>query len=113
MKVVTGAGKTLLALLIAEFVQNSEDTNLHLVIIVPTIVLMHQWYDAILEHGNIPPEAVGRLGGGYDEDFTGGRRILISVLASASERLPKAREGRKHRRTSDARCGRMPPRRCE
>jgi superfamily II DNA or RNA helicase len=89
VKVVTGAGKTLLALLIAEFVQNSEDTNLHLVIIVPTIVLMHQWYDAILEHGNIPPEAIGRLGGGYDEDFTGGRRILISVLASASERLPK------------------------
>src|SRR5205823_902400 len=30
-----------------------------------------------------------RLGGGYDEGFTGGKRILITVLASASERLPR------------------------
>jgi superfamily II DNA or RNA helicase len=89
VKVVTGAGKTLLALLIAELMQNTEDKDLHLVIVVPTIVLMHQWYDAILEHGNIPAGAIARLGGGYDEDFSGGRRILISVLASASERLPK------------------------
>jgi superfamily II DNA or RNA helicase len=89
VKVVTGAGKTLLALFIAELMQNIEDKDLHLVIIVPTIVLMHQWYDAILEHGNLPPEAIGRLGGGYDEGFSGGRRILISVLTSASERLPK------------------------
>jgi len=89
VKVVTGAGKTLLALFIAELLQNTEDKDLHLVIIVPTIVLMHQWYDAILEHGNVPAEAIGRLGGGYDEGFSGGKRILLSVLASASERLPK------------------------
>ena len=89
VKVVTGAGKTLLALFIAELLQNTEDKDLHLVIVVPTIVLMHQWYDAILEHGNVPAEAIGRLGGGYDEGFSGGKRILITVLASASERLPK------------------------
>ena len=89
VKVVTGAGKTLFALFVAELLQNTEDKDLHLAIVVPTIVLMHQWYDAILEHGNIPPEAIGRLGGGHDEDFSGGRRILISVLASASERLPR------------------------
>jgi superfamily II DNA or RNA helicase len=89
VKVVTGAGKTLLALLIAEHQRNTEDKELHLAIVVPTIVLMHQWYDEILKHSNLPPEAIGRLGGGYDEGFNGGRRILISVLASASERLPK------------------------
>jgi superfamily II DNA or RNA helicase len=89
VKVVTGAGKTLLALFIAEVVQNTEDKDLHLVIVVPTIVLMHQWYDTILEHGNVPAEAIGRLGGGYDEGFSGGKCILISVLASASERLPR------------------------
>lgn len=89
VKVVTGAGKTLLALLIAEQLQNTKDKELHLAIVVPTIVLMHQWYDAILEHGNLPAEAIGRLGGGYDEGFSGGRRILICVLASASEQLPK------------------------
>ena len=89
VKVVTGAGKTLLALFIAELLQNTEDKDLHVAIVVPTIVLMHQWYDAILEHGNLPEEAIGRLGGGYDEGFGGGKRILITVLASASERLPK------------------------
>ena len=61
-KVVTGAGKTLLALFIAELMQNTEDKDLHLVIIVPTIVLMHQWYDEILEYGNLPRETIGRLG---------------------------------------------------
>lgn len=89
VKVVTGAGKTLLALFMAELVQNTEDRDLRLAVIVPTIVLMHQWYDAILEHGNIPVEAIGRLGGGYDEHFSRGTRILIGVLASASERLPR------------------------
>jgi superfamily II DNA or RNA helicase len=86
---VTGAGKTLLALFIAEMLQNTEDKELCLVIVVPTIVLMHQWYAAILEHSNLPPESIGRLGGGYDEDFADGRRVLITVLASASQRLPK------------------------
>ncbi len=89
VKVVTGAGKTLLALFIAERLQNSEDKDLRLAIVVPTIVLMHQWYDAFLEHGNLPAEAIGRLGGGYDEDFGDPRRILIAVLASASAQLPK------------------------
>ncbi len=89
VKVVTGAGKTLLALFIAELLQNTEDRDLHVAIVVPTIVLMHQWYDAILEHSNIPAEAIGRLGGGYDERFSDCKRILISVLASASERLPR------------------------
>src|SRR5205807_5935851 len=88
VKVVTGGGKTLLALSVAEKVQNALDKELHLAIVVPTIVLMHQWYDALLEHGNLPAEAIGRLGGGYDEDFEN-RRVLIAVLSSASKQLPK------------------------
>lgn len=88
-KVVTGAGKTLLALIIAELLQNTEDRDLRIAIVVPTIVLMHQWYETVLEHGNVPAEAIGRLGGGYDEAFSDSKRILISVLASASEQLPK------------------------
>jgi superfamily II DNA or RNA helicase len=47
VKVVTGAGKTLLALSTAELTYNAEDNYLHLAVVVPTIVLMHQWYDAI------------------------------------------------------------------
>ena len=86
---MTGAGKTLLALMIVESLQNAEDEELRVAIVVPTIVLMHQWYDAILEHSNLPMETLGRLGGGHDQDFGDGRRILITVLASASQRLPK------------------------
>lgn len=87
VKVVTGGGKTLLALSIAEVVQQTLEPDLRVAVIVPTIVLMHQWYDVILHHGNIPGEAIGRLGGGYEDDFEGGRRILIAVLASATRQL--------------------------
>ena len=89
VKVVTGAGKTLLALMITESLQNTEDEELRVAIVVPTIVLMHQWYDVILEHSSLPRETLGRFGGGYDQDFGDGRRILITVLASARQRLPK------------------------
>lgn len=88
VKVVTGGGKTLLALSIAELVQNTLEKELRVAIVVPTIVLMHQWYDALLEHGNLPAQAIGRLGGGYDEDFEN-RRVLITVLSSASKQLYK------------------------
>lgn len=89
VKVVTGGGKTLLALLIAQVLQNTQDKELRLVVVVPTIVLMLQWYQILVERGNLPACAIGRLGGGYDEDFQNGRRVLICVLASASQRLPK------------------------
>jgi superfamily II DNA or RNA helicase len=89
VKVVTGGGKTLLALAIAQRVQNTIDSELRLAIVVPTIVLMHQWYDALLEHGNLPKDAIGRLGDNYKDDFENGRRVLITVLASARTQLPK------------------------
>jgi superfamily II DNA or RNA helicase len=89
VKVVTGGGKTLLALMIAELLQNTVDPDLRVVIVVPTIVLMHQWYDALLHHSNLPPESIARLGGGYDEEFSPRTRVLISVLASASRQLAK------------------------
>lgn len=89
VKVVTGGGKTLLGLSIAEMVQNTLEPELRLVVVVPTIVLMHQWHAAILEHGNVPRQAIGRLGGGYEEDIGSDHRILIAVLASATKQLPK------------------------
>ncbi len=88
VKVVTGAGKTILALAIAEDLQNNHDQGLRIAIVVPTIVLMDQWYDAFAKHSNLPPKAIGRLGGGNRDDFGNDRRILISVLASASKLLP-------------------------
>jgi len=99
VKVVTGGGKTLLGLAIAERLQNQVNPRLRVAIVVPTVVLMHQWYDAILEHGNLPPHAIARLGGGYKENFKGGRRILIAVLASARKQLaPLVRSSRNGKR---------------
>lgn len=88
IKVVTGAGKTVLALAIAEQLQNTSVPELRVTIVVPTIVLMNQWVEEFANKGNLPPDAIGRLGGGYKEDFSKGKRILIGVLASASKELP-------------------------
>ncbi|MBF0450224.1 MAG: DEAD/DEAH box helicase family protein [Candidatus Magnetomorum sp.] len=54
----TGAGKTILAVLCIE--QTKRPTLVH----VPTIDLMHQWYDVLKKYFNIP---VGLLGGGSHE----------------------------------------------
>lgn len=89
IKVVTGAGKTVLALAIAERLQNNFVPELHVAIVVPTIVLMNQWFDEIINKGNLPIETIGRLGGGYKDDFSKGRRVLIAVLATASRELPE------------------------
>lgn len=87
VKVVTGGGKTLLGLAIAQKLQNEVNRHLRLAVVVPTVVLMHQWYDELIERGNLPPHAIGRLGGGYKDDFKD-RRVFIAVLASAHKQLP-------------------------
>jgi superfamily II DNA or RNA helicase len=87
IKVVTGAGKTILALGIAERLQRTGIPDLRVAIVVPTIVLLDQWHDEILARGNLPPGAIGRVGGGYGDTFDAGTRILICVLNSASTRL--------------------------
>ena len=88
VKVVTGGGKTVLGLAIAQRLQNDLDSGLRVAVVVPTVVLMHQWYDELIARGNLPAHAVGRLGGGYTDDFTN-RRFLIAVLASAHKQLPR------------------------
>ncbi len=88
IKVVTGAGKTIVALSIIERLQRS-DPELRVAIVVPTIVLMNQWRDAILEHSNLPERSIGRMGGGQSDDFSDTTRILIAVLASARKKLPQ------------------------
>lgn len=87
VKVVTGGGKTMLALAIAERLQQTEK-DLRVAIVVPTIVLMHQWYDELRNRSNIPQEFIGRLGGSYKDNFGDDQRILITVLKSASAKLP-------------------------
>ena len=82
VNVVTGAGKTLFALALMEKLQAAQK-DLKVLIVVPTIVLMEQWFDVIKRHGNLPDRAVGRLGGGY-RDSLEDRSILIGVCNSVS-----------------------------
>jgi superfamily II DNA or RNA helicase len=88
IKVVTGAGKTVLACAIMERLQH-EEPDLRVAVVVPTIVLLDQWYDLLTSTSNLPPAAIGRLGGGYLDSFGGAVRILICVLNSAAAKLPK------------------------
>src|SRR5690554_4100085 len=85
MKVVTGAGKTILALAIIEKLHR-ENPNLRVAITVPTIVLLKQWRDEIMERSDIPKDYIGFLGAGHKDSFED-KRILICVLKSASDRL--------------------------
>lgn len=86
VKVVTGAGKTILALGIIERLQNTYQSDLRVAIVVPTIVLMGQWHDMLIRYGNLPHDVIGRMGGGYSDDFSD-KSILVCVLASASKSL--------------------------
>lgn len=96
VKVVTGAGKTILALRIMEQLQNEVQPDLRVAIVVPTIVLMDQWYEEITSRSNLPETAIGRLGGGHDDDFGEECRILICVLNSAQAKLPELVQGEGH-----------------
>ena len=88
IKVVTGAGKTILALAIIEKLQKQEK-DLHVAIVVPTVVLLNQWYEEIKEKSNLPEDAIGFLGAGYKDNFNDNqKRIIICVLKSAAKKLP-------------------------
>lgn len=88
IKVVTGAGKTILAIAIAERLQQKHIPELRVAIVVPTIVLLDQWRDELLTRSNLPTSAIGLLGGGEDAVFNARTRIIIGVLNSASRKLP-------------------------
>jgi superfamily II DNA or RNA helicase len=98
VKVATGGGKTLFALLAAQTLQNRHDPDLRMVVIVPTIPLMYQWRDE-LRNSNIPKSQIALMGGGEGPGSFHGVRILIAVLNSAREKLPALitdRDWRKH-----------------
>lgn len=87
LKVVTGAGKTILALAIAEQLQHSSAPGLRVAIVVPTIALMHQWVSELKKHANLPADAIGELYGDSKDSFTEGKRIIVCVLPTAAKKL--------------------------
>ena len=87
LKVVTGAGKTIVAFSLAETVQN-DDPDMYLAVVVPTVALMNQWRNDMLSLSNLPPTAIGRIGDGHSDRFGPDCRVIIAVLASARRYLP-------------------------
>jgi superfamily II DNA or RNA helicase len=87
VKVATGGGKTLFALAAAQALQNERESDLRLVVVVPTIPLMFQWRDEV-RAGNLPSYAIGLMGGSQELPHLSTIRVLICVLNSARERLP-------------------------
>lgn len=81
-KVVTGAGKTVMALdVIKRWVEKHPDGVV--TVIVPTNVLMRQWLEELVEKLNAPTDDIGWAGGGHKDRFDDGYRILVSIVNSA------------------------------
>jgi superfamily II DNA or RNA helicase len=96
VKVVTGAGKTVMALGVIERLQNIDAPDLRVAIVVPTVVLQDQWHDLLIQSGNLPDSWIGRLGGGYQDSFENDVRVLVCVLNSAALKLPKMADSLKY-----------------
>lgn len=80
-QVVTGAGKTVMALgAIDEWLTKHPDGIV--TVVVPTKVLMHQWLRELIDKLNVPSSDIGWAGGGH-KDHHGDRRILVSIVNSA------------------------------
>jgi superfamily II DNA or RNA helicase len=77
---VTGAGKTRLA--VAAIADELERGG-QVLVLVPTIVLLHQWEGILTSF--FPSAAIGLVGDGNDDEFSHSN-ILVAVLASARTR---------------------------
>ncbi len=74
----TGAGKTVVALMALARLK------LRTLIVVPTIELLYQWRDAVIERLGLPPKVVGVVGDGHKQ----WRPITVITYASAA--MPNA-----------------------
>lgn len=89
IKVVTGAGKTILALaLVEELNKRYSGENFKTVVVVPTTALLDQWFEEIKDVLNVPEEEIGTFYGGNKDEITK-HRIMLYVINSARKYLPK------------------------
>jgi len=87
LEVVTGGGKTLIALSCFARVAVTVP-DIRLAVVVPTEALARQWRQAIIDSTTLDSDDVGVLGAGEQADFRG-RRVLVTVINTAAERLPE------------------------
>ncbi len=85
VRVVTGAGKTILALHAALRLQKTLNENLHIVVVVPKTFLLNQWKNAILSELPIRREEIGLVGGGFQNRHA--YKVMLYVVNSARSRL--------------------------
>lgn len=80
-QVVTGAGKTIMALdVLRKWLAGDSDRVA--TVIVPTKVLMQQWLVELVSTLNVPVNDVGWVGAGHKDDFED-CRVLVSIVNSA------------------------------
>jgi superfamily II DNA or RNA helicase len=91
LEIVTGGGKTLIALACAAAAAQVAP-GLRVAVVVPTEALARQWRTALERYTTLRPGEVGVLGAGERGDLHG-HRALISVINTAAKRLPEMAEG--------------------
>jgi superfamily II DNA or RNA helicase len=92
LEIVTGGGKTLIALACAARAA-AQDSDLHLAVVVPTEALARQWRRSIVMHTTLAESEVGLLGAGGKATFAD-KRAIVAVINTASKKLPElARSG--------------------
>jgi superfamily II DNA or RNA helicase len=81
-QVVTGAGKTVMALeLVRQWLNYNNDGVV--TVVVPTKVLLRQWLEELTQKLAVPPEEIGWLGDGTKDGFEDGYRVLVAIVNSA------------------------------
>lgn len=82
LEVVTGAGKTVFAL-IAMAALLREDPETRVTVLVPTKVLMYQWATELVRTLGVPPEHIGLRGDRHKDSFEAGKQVMITIINSA------------------------------
>ena len=91
VKVVTGAGKTILALAITSYLKNKSiysEEGLKNIIVVPNTALLDQWYSETKDLLNLEDYEIGVFYG-EEKDNIAEKNLMIYVLNSARRHLKK------------------------
>ncbi|WP_135304857.1 DEAD/DEAH box helicase [Haloarcula amylovorans] len=82
VRVVTGAGKTVMALeVLRRWLRKHPDGVV--TVLVPTKVLMRQWLEELVEKLAVPADDVGWAGDGHKDRFEDDYRILVGIVNTA------------------------------
>ena len=94
IEAVTGSGKTYVAFGALQQLQ-AEDRRLNTLIVVPTVPLMNQWMKELSLL--FPNRGVGRIGGGFSDDFSRFPFACVAVINSAVRYVHRLLDHTMHR----------------